>query len=156
MPTQEELERIHALSGKKKKKRSKTAIELGIPDDFLDFLGDMAMGGAAEKRVSPAMEQSLQHRFDTQFAGTRAALAVGPSGALENTGDARATPASKPPVPEVGGLAEAIPLLGEENMARMGPDDIVTLSGWLANAKAKKESVQSAVDAFKANKGWLK
>jgi hypothetical protein len=38
----------------------------------------------------------------------------------------------------------------------MGPDDIVTLSGWLANAKAKKESVQSAVDAFKANKGWLK
>jgi hypothetical protein len=155
MPTQEELIRIHAMSEKKKKK-SKTAELLGIPDDFLDFLGDMAMGGAAEGRVSPAMERSMQHRFDTQFAGTNAALAVGKSGALMPTADARATPTARPPVPEVGGLAEAIPLLGEENMGRMGPDDIVTLSGWLADAKAKKESVQSAVDKFKANKGWLK
>jgi hypothetical protein len=155
MPTQEELVRIHALS-EKKKKRSKTAELLGIPDDFLDFLGDMAMGGAAEGRVSPAMEKSMQRRFDTQFAGTNAALAVGKSGALMPTADVRAKPRSKPPVPEAGGLAEAIPLLGEDNMARMGPDDIVSLAGWLADAKAKKQDVQSAVDNFKANKGWLK
>jgi hypothetical protein len=138
-----------------KKKKSKTAELLGIPDDFLDFLGDMAMGGAAEGRVSPEMEASMQRRFDTQYAGTRAALGVGKPGALENTGNPRAVQ-SETGRPSFGGLAEAIPLLGEDNMARMGPDDLVTLHGWIEDARAKKQSVQSAVDAFKANKGWLK
>ncbi len=130
------------------KKKKKT---MGIPDDVLDFLGQMAMGGAAEGRVSPAMEGSMQSRFDTQFAGTGAALGVGRAGPLRPTGDPRATnPASGRP--EFGGLAEAIPLLGEHNMKRMKPDDIVSLSEWVKTSA----SAQEAVDKFKASKGWLK
>ncbi len=140
---------------KHKKKKSKTATELGVEDSFLDFLGQMAMGGAAEGKMMPAMEASMQNRFDTQFAGTNAALAVGGAGPLRATGNPRAI---RPETgrPQFGGLAEAIPMLGEENMARMNADDIVTLSGWIKAAEAKKESVESAVDKFKANKGWLK
>jgi hypothetical protein len=41
-------------------------------------------------------------------------------------------------------------------MDRMTAADIETLTGWIQDAVAKKESVQSAVDKFKANKGWLK
>ncbi len=133
----------------KKKKKG------GIPDDVLDFLGQMAMGGAAEGRVTPEMEASMQGRFDRQFAGTKAALAVGKAGPLEATGDPRAvTPETGRPA--FGPLAEAIPLLGDENMQRMNAADIVTLSGWIKDAEVKGENVQSAVDKFKANKGWLK
>jgi len=128
-------------------KKKKTG---GIPDDVLEFLGQMAMGGAAEGRVTPDMERSMQRRFDTQFAGTGAALGVGKSGPLRGTGDPRAT-VEATGRPQFGGLAEAIPLLGD-NMERMGPDDIVSLSEWIKTS----ENVQSAVDKFKASKGWLK
>jgi hypothetical protein len=130
------------MAEKKKKKKE------GIPDDVLDFLGQIAMGGAAEGRVSPGIEETTRHRFDTQFAGTKAALGVGRGGPLRPTGDPRAVGAETGR-PKFGSLAEAIPLLGD-NMDRMSSEDIEVLSQWLKTSA----SAQEAVDKFKASKGW--
>jgi hypothetical protein len=129
----------------KKKKKGPTEAE-----SLVEFLGQIAMGGASGGKVMPEIEATTRKRFDTTFAGTPAALGVGKAGALEATGNPRAI---NPQTgrPKFGGLAEAIPML-QQHMDMMGPTDIVSLSEWIDRGP----TVEIGVHNFKKSKGWIK
>ncbi len=134
---------------KKKERRQDEGADL--PIEVLEFLGTMAMGGAVEDDMSPAGVQVSRERFDSQFAGTGAALAVGKAGPLRPTGNPRAD------VPggasgRTGGVSmgKALPKLTERQRNRMTTDDVALLVQWLES----QPDVDVAVEGFKADKGW--
>ncbi len=123
-----------------------------IPDDILEFLGRMAMGGAVEGEMgSPAGVQTSRERFDTQFAGTKAALGVGKAGPLAPTGNPRAdTPGGASGRTGGVSLGTALPYLTERERKNMTTDDVASLVQWLET----QPDVELAVKGFKDSKGW--
>ncbi len=122
----------------------------GFADYELERFEELAGGGATPEQVGAVLSQILNERYDTQFAGTGAAIGVGKAGPLRPSVDLR-TPEQKARVESGGtGLAQAMPYLTEEQRSQLTPDDVASLSATLKDIP----DVQVAVEYFKKTKGW--
>lgn len=135
------------IMGKKKEEERGT----GFADYELERFEELAGGGATPEQVGAVLSQILNERYDTQFAGTDAALSVGKAGPLRPSEDLR-TPQQKEAVESKGGgLAKAVPLLGDY-AGQMTPKDVEELSAILRDFP----DTETGVEYFKKTKGWIR